>query len=434
MKNTNSQIIALGVSILMAISFLAVISSAQKIGTSYSIDWQPVPKVDNDYIDTTGITSFRFGATWAWMDEVLDSNRNDYGKLADTLLSYVPSSEDVTKIIKIGFYHDSYMEEVHDYKTYKVDTAYVDTFKNFCFMLAESLEARGVDHFVLHNEPDLKWSNDSLADNWMATPEDFAEQCYWAAHEIKQANNDAYIFFGAFAGPDTGATNDTFVVRSVDSILNAGSFPPLVDCIDFHCYGESLTETEAAEIAHRLKTFCNTNRNVDWSIMETRGPRYNFPVDSLVYGTGDYTIKEQLIWGMQIDFPPWSEMQVLCSLYVWVRWEDPDHLFLSENWDDLEDEKIEEFLNRVPTFVDSGATFAHWFSAYKKNVVPLPTPPNGHKGYPTPMNKVDQIIKRAETFPANILDTDGKSTPLGDTIKAYIEGLERRYYPGAQQT
>ncbi|MBD3232935.1 MAG: T9SS type A sorting domain-containing protein [candidate division Zixibacteria bacterium] len=430
MKKSNWNSIPLIVIFLFVSYSLSVFSADQKIGTCYTWDWRTDYVVDDSYVDTVGITSFRFGGKWGWMDDFVDSY--GYDSLADYIASKMPSYNTVTNIFMIKFWHHEYMDRTGNWDSldvFPVDPAYERDFKSFCYNLADVLDDEGIEHFVLHNEPDLGWTQANKGKNWMSTPEKFAEQCYMCANEIRSANPNAYIIFGSFAGTDTSY----FVRTSVDSMINSGTVPLKIDCVDFHCYGESMPESTASEIGHKLWVFCDSLRGLDWSMLETRGPRYYFPVDSAVRGgNASVSIRDSLISGMEND--DWQQSFVRDSLYEWTRYIDPDFVMINSNWGDLEDEKVEEFSNRFVTWLDDGASFIHWFAAYRHHIVPLPLwpgPDEADEEGPSDSTDysaiVDQIVKHAEILPLNILGLGDTSTGLSDTIKGLAEELGREY-------
>ncbi|MBD3232360.1 MAG: T9SS type A sorting domain-containing protein [candidate division Zixibacteria bacterium] len=431
MKKSNWNSIPLIVIFLFVSYSLSVFSADQKIGTCYRYAFDTDVTVDNNYVDTVGITSFRFNGKWGWMDDL--AKEEGYDSLADYIASKMPTDASVTKIFMIRFWHDEYMARENGYPekyTFPVDSDYIDSLKAFCNNLADELDDKGIEHFVLHNEPDLGWASNE-GQNWMGTPEQFAEQCYWCGNQILRANPDASLIFGSFAGVDTSY----FVRTSVDSILNitAGNFE--IDCVDFHCYGDSMPQSTADSIAHRLSRFCDTLRSVDWSIMETRGPNYNeFPVDHGVRGGNAATrnIRDSLVLGLSAAEPyTWTLKMCADSLYAWTEYIDSGFLLIEKNWDDLEDEKVAEFDNRIVSWVDAGAKYVHWFSAYRHTIWEFPTYPGAEKAdWDEPGNATDSIdlmIHHAETYPLNIAFEGSLATGLADTIKGLVDELGRRY-------
>lgn len=345
--------------------------------------------------------------------------------------------------------------EVPGNDVYKADDEHIDDFKAFCRFLGENLGEEGINTFVMHNEPDHGWSynqNDYGSRRWRNTPQEYTTQCSTCIEELLEYHpnpNSVYIIFGSFAGHDTSG-----VVADMTNSMDLN----LVDCIDFHVYGDSLplepdppyvTQT-AATISAKLDAFCQANRDKDWSILETAGPLIQFPVDSIPPGVTDSTIWQLLKGYVEfIGVSNWDQNEhdevFIDSLYTLTRLVIPDFLLLPENWDtDLEDYKILEADRRLRVFDSLGAKYVHWFSAwnYRSYNYPIPSswectgPDCWPIESPTAGRIAGHLIRQAKIFPLNILDPEIKpiqSNDFSDWIKDYITTYHNNPRYGSSQ-
>jgi len=361
-----------------------------------------------------------------------------YSAIADTAGKYFPpEGNDISPIFPINFWHPYKMINTGGgaafFDTYKVSPNYIDDFDEMCFNVADVLkDSLGIDYFVLHNEPNLYWNETNGGSNWRNSAEDFAWQCNLCAQQIKSANRQAKIIFGAFAG---ASTLDGFIDDAVDSILAVGDEneePPIIDAIDFHVYGD-LTAYQDSLIADSLSSYCNAIA-IDWTVLETSGPNYTFPVeDTLFRWQHDISIRDSL-YNLRDSIPgdpEVTDVEIRDSLWQWVSEIDPDNLGLPDNWNDLADEKVDEFNERVGTFVEYGASAVHWFSAHILEFPPvvgiLDWPMQGDDDIDYDSVFVDLLIRSAEDLPLNIIDrTDDywvNDTPLSNRMREYIDSL-----------
>ena len=419
----------------------AGVKAVPLIGTCYHYNYRIETYVDGDYVDSTSIKSFRHGYDWYFLDSVRVANRWSYAKLADTIAGlnfYPPIAACMEPMFLLGFWHKDYMAypgagDPPRFETWKVAPAYEDSFYYFCYNLAYALKARlNLDWWVLHNEPDLYYDQPGW-ENWRSSPEDFAYQCLIAAKAIKDANSAAQIVFGGFANEDT---TNAFIRAAVDSIA-AAQDSTLIDYIDWHIYAKYSLDTMRM-IAGALDAYCGA-RGFGWTVLETSGPPLALPVDENCPIDTTMSIRAKLI-DYRTEGPysdPDSAGALRDFLFDWCDDYEPLNLALPANKDSLENVKVTEFNNRIPTFVDSGAAAVHWFGAYEECVLLEdydPPPDCWPLSICTELDAegwVDLLIKRAEGLPLNIIDHSGdlcagdtfENTPLSERMKEYIDSV-----------
>ncbi|MFH2048923.1 MAG: cellulase family glycosylhydrolase, partial [bacterium] len=403
----------------------------------YNSGYRPYPQCDTSFANMTGISSFRIDLSWGNMEQMLtDSCNNNPDSLAERIMALYPNDEDVVKLFMFKFHNKMKMADTSSHEVYKYSRFYQDDFLDMCRFIGEKLgdSTRGINNIILHNEPNWHWNpfsppGDYGSPNWRNTPEEYATQCEECIDTILAYNPNAYIIFGSFSGVDTSG-----VVKAMTDSMDLN----LVDCIDFHYYGDSLPSPGGAQIAAKLDTICTVSRGKDWSILETAGPCLEFPTDEEVDSATIYSYPYNYV-----DFigtGNWTNSNTtvfIDSLFALTREVDACCLLLPENWfengscDNLEDYKILEFNRRVKRFHEHGAKFAHWFSAWRYDVDNYPYQQSGWGcsgpdcWLPTEMNTeqlTELLIKRAEWFPRNILfpDYPDSLTPLAEEMYNYI--------------
>jgi|GEM_PF-1655245 len=420
--------------------------NAPLIGTCYKYLPMVSQPINQQYLNITGITDFRFGTVrWQDIDDIINidsvaSYEAEYfAPLLDSINKYVP--DNVECIFQLGFWNAYKMATPGllpwcNKDVYKVRDEYVQDFKDMCYSLAWKLKGR-VNYYVLHNEPDLGWKFtdddpaiiDTPGPNWRSTPEDFAWQCKICAEQIKAANPDAYIIFGAFAGTDTA---DVFVQRAMNEIIGNG-LP--FDAVDFHWYGDLYSEHIMQTVAHSINVFAR-NRALDWTILETNGPRIVFPLDSIPQGWSESIVDSlnDLSYYLIHNGIQGVQDSIRDCLYAGTRIVDPDNWGLPENFNNVQPMKVDEFNGRVPVFIANGAKIVNWFSAYSEVSPELPSlsyldeiPCSDNQIMSqTPEGKVETVIKSCQNWPLNVVKVDfgvfGR-TDLSDRMKEYIDSL-----------
>ncbi len=437
------QTVVLSMIIAMTLFSLSALSEDRYLGTCYTVGWNPHPTCDSAFAALAGIESFRLELSWAQLEGYQDSFEFSLPQLADTILSAYPP--DALKIFMFKFHHPEKMDVPQggeNSEVYKYHTSYKKDFFSWCRFVGEYLGDvdRGINHIVLHNEPDYDWSYLSPpgygSPKWRNSPQDYVDQCEECIDTIKAYNQDAYIIFGSFAGPDTSGVVRDFVERMDTS---------KIDCIDFHCYGESMSASTAAMIGAGLDTFCTVNRGKDWSMLETAGPNLSFPIEE--------EINDTTIWTYLLNYvefirsgtwnPEIHDSIFIDSLYTLTEIVDSCCLLLPENWfenndcDNLEDYKVEEFQHRVTEFHSKGARFVHWFSAWRYHPYNFPWQPDcgpcGPECGPPELSDsafTAKLIKQAQRFPVHILDPENPEelTDLARWMGSYEPpGMERQY-------
>ncbi|MBD3232190.1 MAG: T9SS type A sorting domain-containing protein [candidate division Zixibacteria bacterium] len=442
--------------LIMSIAFFLKYSEAGKIGTCYNIGYKSFPRVDANFTDKTSIESFRFRLSWEIMDAFLVNN--NWKALADSIVASYPDDEDIEKIFMFKFYHPTKMVQTGTDLVYKVNPDSIQYFKDMCAFLGDSLGARGIHTFVLHNEPNIGWFEIqgpppfAGGRKWMSGYDAFAEQCSICIEEIEDASacpESLYIIFGSFCGDSALGVDTIGPVKGFTDAMNLD----MVDCIDFHVYKPTVTQNEVAGIASKIKAFAE-NRSKEWSVLETAGPLIQFP-ERYYYSPDSsvkiFTLLKEYVFNT-IRYGNWtwgiSDSIFVDSLYTLTRQEDECHFLLPENWYDndgnhlcptpgnLEDYKINEFDHRVPTFDDSGAVFVHWFAAWRHR------PYHYHNQtawgcYDMDCEAIDtssagaitgKLIKQSKYFPRCILDPEDTTwqTPFAEHIQDYIEGRYER--------
>ncbi len=390
------------------------------IGTCYNYNYNVQEKIDQEFVDSTGIRSFRFSIFWNYIDYLLQNPPYDYSIILDTLNSYVPKS--VSPIFVINFWNPGKMDDSSEipfggaHETYKVADQYRNDFAEMCFNVAKVLKGR-VKYFVLHNEPNIGWSDSTTGPNWRSSPDDYVDQCMLAASNIKAANPDAYIIYGAFAGINTSAP---FVDSVINLAVPPGNQNDLIDALDFHIYGTIQSISSMEFIADGGVAFCSA-RNVDLSILETSGPEIVFPADSICPADTEKTIRDKLI---EMRINALSLDEIVDSLYNWTRYYEPENLALPENEVSLEFHKVDEFNKRVVPLVENGASIVHWFASFVKPRIPVPLTIQSQSITPqsdiSPDDWVDDLLKKAWTNQVNL-------------CRLYDEGPRRRYTPLARR-
>ncbi len=420
------------ISVFLFILTYGVANATPLIGSCYKYVGDIDSLADSRFVNMTGIQSFRYRMSWGQIDDLLlpddDSHPPDwrYHQVVDTINKYMPSG--VTRIFQLKFWHPDDMDVPSGWddsicfgNTFKVKEDSVDVFKDMCYDLAAALRGN-VDYFVLHNEPNMGWDPIYGDRKWRNSPEDFAWQCKICAEQMKAANPDAYIIFGSFSGTDT---TDEFIQRSTNAMFSGNE--DLVDAIDFHWYfpPEDSTQTYEWGIrAHSMHQFCQS-RGVDWTVLETSGPKIVLPVDekpdSLPYGDN---IREYLVHLVR-DLGINDDAVLLDSLYFWVRDIDPDNIGLPENYEVLDSIKVDEFNRRIPLFVDSGAVIAHWFAAFIDSLHSVDEewycdqPQSGGAE-----SRVYWLIRNAQNVPRNLIELPYyKSTALSKRMNFFIDSL-----------
>ncbi len=416
--------------IFLLILTYGVVNATPLIGSCYKYVGDIDSLADSRFVNMTGIQSFRYRMSWGQIDDLLlpddDSHPPDwrYHQVVDTINKYMPSG--VTRIFQLKFWHPDYMDVPSGWddsicfgNTFKVKEGFVDVFKDMCYDLAAALRGN-VDYFVLHNEPNMGWDPIYGGRKWRNSPEDFAWQCKICAEQMKAANPDAYIIFGSFSGTDT---TDEFIQRSTNAMFSGNE--NLVDAIDFHWYfPEDSTQTYEWGIrAHSMHQFCQS-RGVDWTVLETSGPKITFPVDE---SPPDYpdtlTIRKLLVNLAEYTN---DNSILLDSLYHWTREiGDTENIGLPENYDILDSIKVDEFNKRVPLMVDHKAQIVHWFSAFIDSIHSVDEewycdqPQSGGAE-----SRVYWLIRNAQNVTRNLIELPYyESTALSKRLHFFIDSL-----------
>ncbi len=421
--------------IFLLILIYGVVNATPLIGSCYKSEFSRDHIINTGYINLTGITDLRFGMRWGDIDEIINSDslgyyppKDVFQPLLDSINKYVPS--DVECIFQLKFWNAYKMADPDSTGTawckkdvYKVHPDYVEDFKDMCYGLGVALGGR-VNYFVLHNQPNAGWNEDGGGVFWRNSPEDFAWQCKICAEQIKEGNPDAYVIYGGFGGTkvDSG-----FIPRAVNAIMTYQT--PKIDAVDFHWYDILHSADTMRYIAEKLHNFTDSY-DLDWTVLETNGPRIVFPLDSIPQGWG-----ESIIDSLN-DISQGHEEHILDHLrdclYAGTRIVDPANLGLPENYNIVQPIKVDEFNGRVPIFIANGAKIVNWFSAYTafdeqwlSNLDEIPCTDNEIMSQ-GPEGKVEMVIKSCQNWPLNVAKVDFGvfgSTDLSDRMKEYIDSL-----------
>jgi len=414
-----------GLTILMITCLTVPQSNAEltSIGTAYSASISNIRhKATVTLQGYTGVRTLRLNLSWADADSIYLAT-GSWGAIADSVSAYVPTN--IEPILLLGFWNPTKMDKPENARYTDVYKARdINEFRAVCYNLADALKYR-VKYFVLHNEPNLFWDPDSGSRNWRNSIQDFADQCTAAAEAIKLANPDAYIIYGSFAGiSHYGNGHENPVTKQfVDAIAPEGSPDPIIDGIDFHMYGDSLTQEQYYQVADSISAFCY-RRNVDWIIGETAGPKIALPTDMPDPHNPDITIYDAMVLALENGG---TLAELKDSLIVYTRLYDPNSLYLPENWSALEDAKIADFTRKITAFADSNATFGpikifSWLPAFV-----LPDLPRYQDPLPdsTDMEREMKLFLRGQTYKGTGLvyvDEEGNEypTPFTERMKEAV--------------
>ena len=346
--------------LILAILLSAADVSGTMIGTAIGKSGHVLSPA---FVPLTSLQTLRVGRSWAEVDSLVKVT-GTWQSIRDSIEADVPP--DIEPILLFGFWHPDKMDKppgaVYT-DTYKAQD--LNEFRDFCYNLAEVLRGT-VRYFVLHNEPNLFWSAESGSVNWRNTIQEFADQCKVAAQAIKEANPDAYIIYGSFAGSIYHVNGHLDLTKKafVDAIAPEGGTDPIIDAVDCHMYGGTGSIAFYSILADSISAFCH-RYDIDWIIGETAGPKIIFPLDSLCPHNPHYTILETLIEARRAGH---SLYELKDSLESFTRYYDPDNPYLPENWVVGESLKIENFINKVqgfgrPDVLFGPAKIITWFAA-----------------------------------------------------------------------
>jgi len=392
------------------------------VGTAYSSSISNMRhRATQTLHQMTGAHTIRLNLSWAEADSIFRAT-GSWRAIADSVVAYVPTN--IEPILLLSFWNPMKMDKPENARYTDVYKARdLQEFRYSCYKLAYELRGK-VRYFVLHNEPNLFWNPDSGSQNWRNSIEDFAIQCTAAAQAIKQANPDAYIIYGSFAGiSHYGNGHENPITKQFCDAIAPEGGNPIIDAIDFHFYGNELEQEQYSEIADSISAYC-MRRNVDWIIGETAGPKIDLPTDMPDPHNPNQTIYESLLQAIDNGI---RVAIVRDSLVSYTRYYEPENYYLPENWQALEVAKKADFVKKIIAFADTidafvPAKIVSWFSAFI-----LPNLPSYQEPIPDSVDAESyfKTFLRTEAYgPMGLVYVDDVGTeyptPLANLMKQII--------------